>query len=116
MLILKNYKVALFNTMKRSLIILLTILILASCGSNPAKESVDGHYVYQDGISRSEITISDGYWRMKTQFGAPGYYGSDAKYDSGEVKGNTLYHSRFIPYGTISKQTLTIGSRRYRKQ
>lgn len=102
--------------MKRSLFFLLTILILASCGSNPTKESIDGSYLYQDDISRSEVVVSDGRWRMKTQFGAPGYYGSDAKYDSGEVKGNTLYHSGFIPYGTISKQTLTIGSRRYRKQ
>ena len=101
--------------MKRKLTIFLT-LILISCGSNPTKESIDGSYLYQDDISRSEVVVSDGRWRMRTQFGAPGYYGSDAKYDFGEVKGNTLYLSGFIPYGVISNQTLTIGSRRYRKQ
>ena len=102
--------------MKHGILALLTILLLASCGSNPTKESIDGSYLYQDDISRSEVVVSDGRWRMRTRFGAPGYYGSDAKYDFGEVKGDTLYHSGFIPYGVISNQTLTIGSRRYRKQ
>ena len=53
---------------------------------------------------------------MKTQFGAPGYYGNDAKYDSGSVQGNTLYYTASIPYGKVSGRTVTIGSRRYHKE
>jgi len=53
---------------------------------------------------------------MKTQFGAPGYYGSDAKYDSGNVKGNTLYHSGLFEYGTVSGRTLKLAGRNYQKQ
>ena len=53
---------------------------------------------------------------MKTQFGAPGYYGSDAKYDSGKVKGNVLYYSGLFKYGVVSGNTLDIGGRIYRKQ
>lgn len=53
---------------------------------------------------------------MKTQFGAPGYYGSDAKYDSGKVKDNVLYYSGLFEYGKVTGSTLNIGGRRYRKQ
>lgn len=53
---------------------------------------------------------------MKTQFGAPGYYGSDAKYDSGKVKGNVLYHSGIFEYGEVSGRTLKIAGRNYSKQ
>lgn len=53
---------------------------------------------------------------MKTQFGAPGYYGSDARYDSGKVKGNTLYHSGIFEYGVVSGRTLKLAGREYRKQ
>lgn len=40
---------------------------------------------------QESIIISGSEWQMKTQFGAPGYYGSDARYDSGKVKGNTVW-------------------------
>ena len=93
--------------------------LLASCGSkgSSAQEtSIEGTYVYVDDICRSTVTISGDTWRMKTQFGAPGYYGSDAKYDSGKVKGNVLYYSGLFQYGEVSGSTLNIGGRRYRKQ
>jgi hypothetical protein len=53
---------------------------------------------------------------MKTQFGAPGYYGSDAKYDSGKVKGNTMFHSGIFEYGEVSGRTLKLAGRNYQKQ
>ena len=104
--------------MKRiSIITLLVLAVLAvSCGSNSSKEkSIDGTYYYQDNVSRSTVTISGDSWSMKTQFGAPGYYGSP-KYDSGKVKGNTLYHSGIIAYGQVSGRTLRIGGRSYSKR
>ena len=102
-----------------SLLILAFIGILASCGSKSTHHediSIDGTYVYEDAISRSTVIISGDEWRMKTQFGAPGYYGSDAKYDSGTVKGKVLYHSNLFAYGEVSGRTLRIGSRSYYKQ
>ena len=92
---------------------------MVSCGSHSStaqEERIDGTYVYQDGISRSIVTISGNEWHMKTQFGAPGYYGSDAKYDSGKVKGNTLYHSGIFEYGVVSGRTLKLAGRNYQKQ
>jgi len=106
----------------RSIICLLLVVLtglIASCGSRSSsaqKESIDGTYVYQDGISRSVVTISGNEWHMKTQFGAPGYYGSNAKYDSGKVKGNTLYHSGIFEYGEVSGRTLSLAGRSYHKQ
>ena len=106
----------------KSIIILLLAALtgmMASCGSRSScaqAESIDGTYVYQDGVSRSIVTISGSEWHMKTQFGAPGYYGSDAKYDSGKVEGNMLYHSGFIEYGKVSGRTLKIAGRSYRKE
>ena len=106
---------------KHSIFILLLMAMMAlcvSCGSRSSSkgESIDGTYVYQDGISRSVVTISGDWWTMKTQFGAPGYYGSDAKYDSGKVKGNTLYHSGVFEYGKVSGRTLRLAGRSYHKQ
>lgn len=101
-----------------SLFAVLTV-IMVSCGSHSSSarvDSIDGTYVYQDGVSRSVVTISGSEWHMKTQFGAPGYYGSDAKYDSGNVKGNTLYHSGLFEYGTVSGRTLKLAGRNYQKQ
>jgi len=102
-------------------ILLLVVLtgLMASCGSRSSAaqaESIDGTYVYQDAISRSVVIISGNEWHMKTQFGAPGYYGSDAKYDSGKVKGNTLYHSGIFEYGQVSGRTLKLAGRNYRKE
>ena len=89
--------------------LVIVFLIPVSCGSKSSSAntslggaSIDGTYVYVDGISRSSVTISGDTWQMKTQFGAPGYYGSDAKYDSGKVKGNDLYHSGLFKYGEVS--------------
>ena len=106
---------------KYTIFILLLMSMMAlsvSCGSRSSSksESIDGTYVYQDGISRSVVTISGDWWIMKTQFGAPGYYGSDAKYDSGKVKGNTLYHSGVFEYGEVSGRTLRLAGRSYHKQ
>ena len=106
---------------KKSFLLILVAAIMAlcvSCGSRSSgkSESMDGTYVYQDGISRSVVTISGEWWTMKTQFGAPGYYGSDAKYDSGKVKGNTLYHSGIFEYGEVSGRTLKLAGRSYHKQ
>ena len=92
--------------------------LMASCGSRSSsarEECIDGTYVYQDGISRSIVTISGNEWHMETQFGAPGYYGSDAKYDSGKVKGN-LYYSGIYEYGVVSGRTLKLAGRNYQKQ
>jgi len=108
--------------LQESIIILLIVAItglMASCGSRSSSaqvESIDGKYVYQDDISRSVVIISGSEWQMKTQFGAPGYYGSDARYDSGKVKGNTLYHSGIFEYGVVSGRTLKLAGREYRKQ
>jgi len=102
-----------------SLLILTVVGLLTACGSKKdagENASIDGTYVYVDDISRSIVTISGDNWYMKTQFGAPGYYGSDAKYDSGKVKGKVLYYSGIIEYGKVSGSTLNIGGRRYRKQ
>lgn len=106
---------------KKSFLLILVAAMMTlciSCGSRSSgkSESIDGTYVYQDGISRSVVTISGEWWTMKTQFGAPGYYGSDAKYDSGKVKGNTLYHSGVFEYGTVSGRTLKLAGRSYHKQ
>ena len=106
---------------KKSFLLILVAAMMAlcvSCGSRSSgkSESIDGTYVYQDGISRSVVTISGEWWTMKTQFGAPGYYGSDAKYDSGKVKGNTLYHSGIFEYGEVSGRTLKLAGRSYHKQ
>lgn len=93
--------------------------LMASCGSRSSSaqaESIDGTYMYQDAISRSVVIISGNEWHMKTQFGAPGYYGSDAKYDSGKVKGNTLYHSGIFEYGEVSGRTLKLAGRSYQIQ
>lgn len=93
--------------------------LMVSCGSRSSSaqaESIDGTYVYQDAISRSVVIISGNEWHMKTQFGAPGYYGSDAKYDSVKVKGNTLYHSGIFEYGVVSGRTLKLAGRDYKKQ
>lgn len=101
------------------ILLLIAMMVLSvSCGSRSSgkTESIDGTYVYQDGISRSVVTISGDWWIMKTQFGAPGYYGSDAKYDSGKVKGNTLYHSGVFEYGEVSGRTLRLAGRSYHKQ
>ena len=102
----------------RPLLLLTFALLLAACGSrSSAQKSIDGKYVYEDNISRSVVTISGERWTMSTKFGAPGYrYGTDDKFDAGAVKGNTLYHSGFIPYGQVSGNTLTIGFRHYYKQ
>ena len=106
---------------KNTFLLILVAAMMAlcvSCGSRSSgkSESIDGTYVYQDGISRSVVTISGEWWTMKTQFGAPGYYGSDAKYDSGKVKGNTLYHSGVFEYGEVSGRTLKLAGRSYHKQ
>ena len=106
---------------KNTFLLILVAAMMAlcvSCGSRSSgkSESIDGTYVYQDGISRSVVTISGEWWTMKTQFGAPGYYGSDAKYDSGKVKGNTLYHSGIFEYGEVSGRTLKLAGRSYHKQ
>ena len=98
---------------------LLVVCFFTSCGSGTSsrqEKSIDGTYVYQDNISRSVVTIYEGYWEMNTQFGAPGSYGSDAKYDSGDVKGDILYHSGFIEYGKVSGKTLRLAGRSYQKQ
>ena len=103
----------------RLLLAAFMVFFLVSCGSktsSQAAQSIAGRYVYQDAVSRSVITISGDHWSMKTQFGAPGYYGNDAKYDSGSVQGNTLYYTASIPYGKVSGRTVTIGSRRYHKE
>ena len=102
----------------RPLLLLTLTTLLTACGSrSSAQKSIDGKYVYEDGISESVVTISGERWTMRTKFGAPGYrYGTDDKFDSGEVKGNTLYHSGFIPYGKVSDGTLTIGFRHYYEQ
>ena len=97
------------------LISLLGVSCSSRSDSSDKNQSIDGTYVYQDAISRSVVTISDDKWTMKTQFGAPGYYG-DVKHDSGKVKGKTLYHSGIIEYGKVSGQTLTLAGRRYSKQ
>ena len=104
--------------MKRlSVIGLLLLAVLSvSCGSDSSKEkSIDGTYYYQDSVRKSSVTISGDSWKMKTQFGAPGYYGSP-KYDYGKVNGNTLYYSGIIPYGKVSGRTLRIGGRSYSKR
>lgn len=104
---------------KLFLLLLAVMCLVCGCGhrsSSPADEGIDGTYLYQDGISRSIVIISGGAWKMKTQFGAPGYYGSDAKYDSGKVKGNVLYHSGIFEYGEVSGRTLKIAGRNYSKQ
>lgn len=101
------------------LLVLLALAILSSCSSKSSssnEKSIEGTYIYQDAVSRSSVSISGDTWRMKTQFGAPGYYGSDAKYDSGKVKGNVLYYSGLFKYGVVSGNTLDIGGRIYRKQ
>lgn len=102
----------------RPLLLLTLTVLLGACGSrSSAQRSIDGKYVYEDNISRSVVTISGERWTMSTKFGAPGYrYGSEDKFDAGDVKGNTLYHSGFIPYGQVSDNTLTIGFRHYYKQ
>ena len=106
----------------KSIVILLLVVmagLMASCGSRSSSaqaESIDGTYVYQDAISRSIVIISGNEWHMKTQFGAPGYYGSDAKYDSGKVKGNTMFHSGIFEYGEVSGRTLKLAGRNYQKQ
>ena len=90
-------------------------ILIAACGSrstSPRGDSIDGTYVYQDGVSRSVVTVSENEWHMKTQFGAPGYYGNDAKYDSGKVEGNI----GFIEYGKVAGNTLKIAGRNYRKE
>lgn len=105
--------------MKYRWLFAILLCLLASCGgrsSAVSEEGIDGTYVYQDGISRSVVTISGNHWQMKTQFGAPGYYGSDAKYDSGKVEGNILYHSGFIEYGKVSGRTLKLAGRSYQKE
>jgi len=99
--------------------LLVMTVLLSACRSNDSSQqstSIDGTYVYQDGVSRSVVTIYGDSWQMKTQFGAPGYYGSDAKYDSGSVKGNTLYYSGFVEYGRVSGRTLRLAGRSYIKQ
>ena len=65
--------------------------LMVSCGSRSSSaqaESIDGTYVYQDAI----------------------------KYDSGKVKGNTLYHSGIFEYGVVSGRTLKLAGRDYKKQ
>ena len=58
--------------MKRSLLFMLMCMVVValcvSCGSRSSNktESIDGTYVYQDGISRSVVTISGDKWTMKT--------------------------------------------------
>ncbi len=105
----------------KSIICLLLVFLtglMSSCGhcsSSAQTESIDGTYVYEDGASRSVVTISGNEWHMKTQFGAPGYYGSDVKYDSGKVKGNTLYHSGIFEYVEVSGCTLKVAGKDYRK-
>lgn len=102
----------------RPILLLTTTALLVACGSrSSAQKTIDGKYIYEDNISESVVTISGERWTMRTKFGAPGYrYGTDDKFDYGEVKGNTLYHSGFIPYGKVSDGTLTIGFRHYYKQ
>lgn len=107
--------------MKKAAILICLILagLLAACGSkdnDSRNDSIDGTYVYEDAVCRSTVTISGDTWRMKTQFGAPGYYTSDAKYDSGTVKGNELYYSHLFVYGKVSGRRLSIASRNYIKQ
>ena len=107
--------------MKKAAILICLILagLLAACGSrdkDSRNDSIDGTYVYEDAVCRSTVTISGDTWRMKTQFGAPGYYTSDAKYDSGTVKGNELYYSHLFVYGKVSGRRLNIAGRNYIKQ
>lgn len=102
----------------RALLVIAAAFIMASCGNKtPKSVSIDGKYVFEDNISMSVITISGDRWTMRTKFGAPGYrYGTDDKFDAGEMKGNILYHSGLIPYGRVSNGTVTIGFRQYTKQ
>ena len=53
---------------------------------------------------------------MKTQFSATEYYGSDAMYDSGKVKGCTLYHLGIFEYGDVPGRTLKLAGKNYQKQ
>lgn len=110
------------KSLRKSIIILLFAAmtgLMASCGSQKSSQDdqrIDGTYVYQDNICRSVVNIYGNQWDMTTRFGAPGYYGSEAKHDSGIVKGNTLYYSGFIEYGKVSGRTLTLAGRNYRKE
>ena len=107
----------------KKLLVLMACLLLAglsvACGqkdNDSRNDSIDGTYVYEDAVCRSTVTISGDTWRMKTQFGAPGYYTSDAIYDSGTVKGNELYYSHLFVYGKVSGKRLSIAGRNYIKQ
>lgn len=53
---------------------------------------------------------------MDTTFSLQKNSGTDDRFEAGEVKGNTLYHSGLIPYGKVSNGTVTIGFRQYIKQ
>ena len=104
---------------KKTLSVFLCILVASflSCGGrqDTRDDGIDGTYVYQDNICRSTITVSGDSWRMKTQFGAPGFYGSP-EYDSGKVKGETLYHSGVFAYGKVRNGTIRVAGRRYEKR
>ena len=83
-----------------SLLLLALAGLFASFGSKKSAQediSIDGTYYYQDHICRSTVTIYGDTWQMKTQFGAPSYYG-------------------LFKYGEVSGRTLTIAGRRYSKQ
>ena len=124
----KSYFNKLNNKAKRCLGVILLVILLppvisivwdqkgySTHTSSRQGGGINGTYVYQDEVSKSVVSISNSHWTMKTQFGAPGYYGNP-EYESGEVRGNILYYSGLIEYGRVSGRTLWIGERRYQKK
>lgn len=81
----------------RSILALLTILILASCSQEPKKQvfqSVDVTPVYEDSVSVRAITFLDG--RTLAFAGSNGVYGT-VDVNSGQVRTSTKYHDSIAP-------------------
>ncbi|WP_108244602.1 WD40/YVTN/BNR-like repeat-containing protein [Muricauda brasiliensis] len=81
----------------RSILALLTILILASCSQEPKKQvfqSVDVTPVYKDSVSVRAITFLDG--RTLAFAGSNGVYGT-VDVNSGQVRTSTKYHDSIAP-------------------